>query len=145
MAAQVVVKVDPVVSGIASDDLLRYFYYGGVIHCGLKEWRGALECFRCATTLPAIALSAISVESFKKMALVSLIVHGKKVELPAYTPKPMSNFAKSGSDVKAYEAIAAKFGEESPQALEDEVERHAVQLGRDRNYGLAKQVLFSGS
>ena len=56
---------------------LLYYYYGGMIYAALKNYDRALYFFEVAITTPALAVSHIMLEAYKKYILVSLILHGK--------------------------------------------------------------------
>jgi len=75
-------EVSPDSTGVTPKDMLLYYYYGGMVLTGLKEYKKAIFFFRQAISTPAIVLSAIMVESYKKYILVSLLVHGKVMALP---------------------------------------------------------------
>lgn len=55
---------------------LLYYYYGGMIYTAVKNYERALYFFEVAITTPAVAMSHIMLESYKKYILVSLILHG---------------------------------------------------------------------
>lgn len=79
-------------------DVLLYFYYGGMAYIGAKDLRKAyhflklvknkikkLQLFTClfkkknifkAVTMPSSVLSSIMIEAYKKLILVSLLLHG---------------------------------------------------------------------
>jgi COP9 signalosome complex subunit 3 len=65
------------VASATSKDVLLYFYYGGLVLTGAKEFKKALGFFKIVVTHPATTLSAIMVEAYKKFLLISLIVNGK--------------------------------------------------------------------
>lgn len=73
-------------SGITVAEVLLYHYYGGMVYCGLKRWRDAANLLKTVLAVPATAVSAISVEAYKKYALASLLAHGSLPALPKYTP-----------------------------------------------------------
>ena len=56
---------------------LLYYYYGGMIYAALKNYDRALYFFEVAITTPAMAVSHIMLEAYKKYILISLILHGK--------------------------------------------------------------------
>jgi hypothetical protein len=60
-------------TGIEPVDYLQYYYYGGMVYCGLKKFAKALEFFQMALTCPSKVLSAIQVEAYKKYVCCSLI------------------------------------------------------------------------
>lgn len=49
-----------------------------------------------AITTPAMAVSHIMLEAYKKYILVSLILHGKVQQLPKYTSQIVGRFIKVG-------------------------------------------------
>lgn len=56
---------------------LLYYYYGGMIYTAMKNYERALYFFEVAVSTPALAMSHIMLESYKKYILISLILHGK--------------------------------------------------------------------
>lgn len=56
---------------------LLYYYYGGMIYTAVKKYERAQYFFRVCITTPALAVSHIMLEAFKKYILVSLILEGK--------------------------------------------------------------------
>ena len=56
---------------------LLYFYYGAMIYTALKKFERALYFLEVVITTPAMAVSHIMLEAYKKYILVSLILHGK--------------------------------------------------------------------
>uniref|UniRef100_A0A3B4FCS1 COP9 signalosome complex subunit 3 n=1 Tax=Pundamilia nyererei TaxID=303518 RepID=A0A3B4FCS1_9CICH len=73
---------------------LCYYYYGGMIYTGLKNFERALYFYEQAITTPAMAVSHIMLEAYKKYILVSLILHGKVQQLPKYTSQIVGRFIK---------------------------------------------------
>lgn len=60
---------------------LLYYYYGGMIYTATKNYDRAQYFFRVCITTPALAVSHIMLEAFKKYILISLILEGKVVFL----------------------------------------------------------------
>lgn len=56
---------------------LLYYYYGGMVYTALKKYERALYFFEVCITTPAMAMSHIMLEAYKKFLMVSLIVEGK--------------------------------------------------------------------
>uniref|UniRef100_A0A4W2FM20 COP9 signalosome complex subunit 3 n=1 Tax=Bos indicus x Bos taurus TaxID=30522 RepID=A0A4W2FM20_BOBOX len=73
---------------------LCYYYYGGMVYTGLKNFERALYFYEQAITTPAMAVSHIMLESYKKYILVSLILLGKVQQLPKYTSQIVGRFIK---------------------------------------------------
>ncbi|CAM9342461.1 unnamed protein product, partial [Discosporangium mesarthrocarpum] len=131
-------SVDPRKTGLTPVHFLRYFYYSGVVHVGTKRWKDAVDNFRMVISTPANTLSALVVEAYKKLVLVSLIFSGKLTPLPKYTSHVVSRQLKS--HIKEYIMVDNKF-----QAGDVEKLKAAVTNGReifiqDGNMGLVKQV-----
>ncbi|TRY64551.1 hypothetical protein DNTS_008226 [Danionella cerebrum] len=133
---------------------LCYYYYGGMIYTGLKNFERALYFFEQVTgplfpvtlsdlqgarsqaiTTPAMAVSHIMLEAYKKYILVSLILHGKVQPLPKYTSQiPLSN---------AYHELAQVYSSNSAAELRALVNKHSEAFARDANTGLVKQCVSS--
>ncbi|CAK4129751.1 unnamed protein product [Aphanomyces euteiches] len=94
-------------SAVRSIHVLEYFYYGGMIYTGLKQFRDAAAFFSMALTTPAHVLSAVVVESYKKYILVSLLADGEVSPLPKSTPLVVSRNIES--HVAPYLAFATAF------------------------------------
>uniref|UniRef100_A0A8C1A1T9 COP9 signalosome complex subunit 3 n=2 Tax=Cyprinus carpio TaxID=7962 RepID=A0A8C1A1T9_CYPCA len=120
---------------------LCYYYYGGMIYTGLKDFERALYCFEQAITTPAMAVSHIMLEAYKKYILVSLILHGKVQQLPKYTSQIVGRFIKPLSN--AYHELAQVYASNNPAELRAVVSRHGETFTRDNNSGLVKQCLSS--
>uniref|UniRef100_A0A671PVM7 COP9 signalosome complex subunit 3-like n=1 Tax=Sinocyclocheilus anshuiensis TaxID=1608454 RepID=A0A671PVM7_9TELE len=120
---------------------LCFYYYGGMIYTGLKNSERALYFFEQAITTPAMAVSHIMLEAYKKYILVSLILHGKLQQLPKYTSQIVGRFIKPLSN--AYHELAQVYATNNPSELCALVNRHSETFARDNNTGLVKQCLSS--
>uniref|UniRef100_A0A671LVZ9 COP9 signalosome complex subunit 3 n=1 Tax=Sinocyclocheilus anshuiensis TaxID=1608454 RepID=A0A671LVZ9_9TELE len=120
---------------------LCYYYYGGLIYTGLKNFERALYFFEQAITTPAMAVSHIMLEAYKKYILVSLILHGKLQQLPKYTSQIVGRFIKPLSN--AYHELAQVYATNNPSELRTVVNKHNETFARDNNSGLVKQCLSS--
>lgn len=60
-----------------SKHFLLYYYYGGMIYTAMKNYDRALYFFEVVVTVPAMVVSHIMLEAYKKYILVSFILHGK--------------------------------------------------------------------
>jgi len=54
------------VTCVTPKDMLLYYYYGGMIYTGLKKYHKAFNFFRMVVSAPAVVLSSIMVEAYKK-------------------------------------------------------------------------------
>nr|XP_055132694.1 LOW QUALITY PROTEIN: COP9 signalosome complex subunit 3-like [Symphalangus syndactylus] len=118
-----------------------YYYYGGMIYTGLKNFERALYFYEQAITTPAMAVSHIMLESYKKYILVSLILLGKVQQLPKYTSQIVGRFIKPLSNV--YHELAQVYSTNNPLELQNLVNKHSETFTRDNNMGLEKQFLSS--
>uniref|UniRef100_A0A672KUS4 COP9 signalosome complex subunit 3 n=1 Tax=Sinocyclocheilus grahami TaxID=75366 RepID=A0A672KUS4_SINGR len=94
-----------------------------------------------AITTPAMAVSHIMLEAYKKYILVSLILHGKLQQLPKYTSQIVGRFIKPLSN--AYHELAQVYATNNPSELRTVVNKHSETFARDSNTGLVKQCLSS--
>lgn len=65
-----------------------------MIYAALKNLERALYMFEACITCPALAVSHIMVEAYKKWTLISLIVNGKVNPLPKYTGGVVNRYVK---------------------------------------------------
>uniref|UniRef100_A0A8C6MG88 COP9 signalosome subunit 3 n=1 Tax=Nothobranchius furzeri TaxID=105023 RepID=A0A8C6MG88_NOTFU len=120
---------------------LCYYYYGGMIYTGLKNFERALYFYEQAITTPAMAVSHIMLEAYKKYILVSLILHGKVQQLPKYTSQIVARFIKPLSN--AYHELAQVYATNNPAELRSLVNKRSETFTQDNNTGLVKQCLSS--
>jgi COP9 signalosome complex subunit 3 len=128
-------------TGVTAKDMLLYYYYGGMVYTGLKEYKRALIFFKTVVTAPAVVLSSIMVEAYKKYILLSLIVHGKILSLPRYTSSVVQRYHKTS--FPQYQEFATAFGTHSTDDLHKVAELHAEIFHKDKNFGLVKQCIQS--
>mmetsp|Transcript_18168 Transcript_18168/g.51685 ORF Transcript_18168/g.51685 Transcript_18168/m.51685 type:complete len:684 (-) Transcript_18168:832-2883(-) len=68
------------------EDFLLYFYYGAMIHIGLKEYPRAIQFLNLVLCCPGTCVSAIQIDAWKKLVLVHLIEHGEGPQTPKSSP-----------------------------------------------------------
>jgi COP9 signalosome complex subunit 3 len=134
-----VFKIGPELTGIESVDTRLYFYYGGVCFAGMKRFDKALQFFEAAISTPAVVISAIMVEAYKKYILVSLCHKGEVPTLPRYTHASLVRVFKQM--FPAYEEFMNSFATRSVEDLSKVAENHAEQFTKDKNIGLVKQAI----
>ena len=61
-------EVVPSATGVVPKDFLLYCYYGGACLCAVKRFAPAVDLFMQALAAPALALNAIQLACYKKMA-----------------------------------------------------------------------------
>lgn len=133
--------LDPSATGITPREVMRYYYYGGMIYAGLKEYRKALEFFKMVFTMPALTLSAIMVEAYKKYVLVSLLVHGQLVPMPKHTSSVVQRSLKTLCS--QYGELATAYSTSSTDEVHKVATTHSGIFDKDKNFGLVKQVIQS--
>lgn len=128
-------------SNYEAKHFLMYYYYGGMIYTGLKNYERALYFYEVALTTPAMAVSHIMLEAYKKYITVSLILHGKVLTLPKYTSQVVARFIKPLS--QAYHELLTAYGTNNPDDFKTAMLKNKDIFVRDNNYGLVKQCLSS--
>ncbi|XP_017891015.1 COP9 signalosome complex subunit 3-like [Ceratina calcarata] len=122
-----------------SKHFLLYYYYGGMIYTALKNYDRALDFFEVCVTTTATGISYIMIEAYKKYILVSLILHGKILNLPKYTSQVIYRYIKPLS--QQYQELANAYQISNCDVILSVVTKHQELFMRDRNMGLVKQVL----
>lgn len=136
---QPVYDIDPAKTGMTTRDLLLYCMYGGMIYTGRRKYPEALQIFVQGLTVPSYAVNAITIATYKKYALVSLIHNGHVATLPKFTPSAVTRSIKS--DAQAYTDLATAYSSKKPQDLPALVEKHQALFSEDGNMGLVNLVL----
>lgn len=120
---------------------LQYYYYGGMIYLALKQYERALYFFEVIITTPALAVSHIMLEGYKKYLLVYLIVHGKAPNLPKNVSQAICRFIKPLS--QPYLDLVSVYTNNNCLELTHLLAKYSEVLARDENTGLGKQILSS--
>jgi len=136
-----VTEIEPMKTDIQPVDALLYFYYGGMVYIGLKQYRRARDFFSLAISAPAQVLSAIVVECYKKFILVSLLIEGQVGTLPKYTSNSVLRQLKSLT--QSYSDFAKAYQTHKQQSLQESYQKHLAEFDKDHNAGLAAQVVQS--
>jgi len=136
-----VYDVNPDNTCLSPRDMLLYYYYGGMIYTGLKENKKALAFFRQAIAAPAIVLSLIMVEAYKKYILLSLLVHGRVLSLPRYTSSVVQRHHKTA--FPQYHEFANAYSTLSTDDLHKVADQYSEIFIKDKNLGLVKQCIQS--
>lgn len=123
--------------------LLLYYYYGGMIYTAMKDFDRALYFFEVCVTTPALAMSHIMLEAYKKYILVSLILHGKVIPVPKYSSQVITRFMKPLS--QAYHDVATTYQSSSSDDLRNDMTKYRDVFIRDNNLGLVKQVTIENN
>jgi len=135
-----ILEVDSTNLNVSAKDYLSYFYYAGMVCIGLKKFNKALEMFKLALTIPAVVMSLIMVETYKKYILVSLLVHGNVEPLPKYASSIVNRMK---GWLVPYQEFATAFSTNSTEDLHKCGQAHSEVFNKDRNFGLIKQCIQS--
>lgn len=120
---------------------LLYYYYGGMLYTAVRKYERALYFFETAISTPALAMSHIMLESYKKYILVSLILHGKVVPIPKYSSQVIARFMKPLSH--AYHDLSCAYHSSNCDEVRNVANKYRETFIRDMNMGLVKQVVAS--
>jgi len=118
--------------------ILLYFYYAGLVCAGLKKFREALYFFEACIRVPAVTLSHIMLEAFKKFVLISLIYNGNVPPAPKCALQVVNRILKPNAT--PYMDLANAFVTHNPVELNSVICKHQDVIRRDENHGLIKQV-----
>ncbi|XKL62575.1 hypothetical protein PGB90_002408 [Kerria lacca] len=119
---------------------LLYYYYGGMIYTAVKNFERALYFYEIVITTPAMTVSHIMLEAYKKYILVSLLINGKIINVPKHTSQVLGRFIRPLS--QAYSDLATAYQTSNYEEFSLCFIEFKI-LYRDKNMGLAKQVLAS--
>ncbi|KOX73551.1 COP9 signalosome complex subunit 3 [Melipona quadrifasciata] len=84
-------------------------------------------------------VSYIMLEAYKKYILVSLILHGKVLNLPRYTSQVVNRYMKPLG--QQYQELATAYQMNSCEEVQNIITKYQQLFTRDHNMGLVKQVL----
>ena len=131
--------VDTDITGLTPRDMLLYYYYGGLVYIGVKEFSKAYNFFDSAMQVPALALNAIMVESAKKLVLVSLLVHGKYLGISKNASNLVHRHMKTFCSL--YIDFATAFERDDVEKAYKILNDNTQIIKDDNNLGLVKQCL----
>lgn len=109
-----------------------------MIYSALKNYDRAMYFFEAAVSTPALAMSYIMLESYKKYILVSLISEGRLSCIPKYSSQVLTRFIKPLS--MPYLQLAKAYENMSSDELRTVAVAHQDTFARDRNTGLVRLV-----
>jgi len=112
-----------------------------MIYTALKNFKQALYFYEVAVTTPALAMSHIMLESYKKYILVSIIELGKVQSVPKSASQVIGRFMKPLSH--AYHDLGTAYATGSSDEVRNVVLKQKDTYERDKNFGLVKQVVSS--
>eukprot|EP00968_Pinguiococcus_pyrenoidosus_P002940 scaffold172_cov254-Pinguiococcus_pyrenoidosus.AAC.14 len=127
--------------GLESEDILKYFFYGGYVLTGLMRFREAVGLFQLCVTMPSQGeVSAISLSAYKKMLLVNLLAGGERSALPKNVHPNVQEALRSRT--RPYMEIANAFcpSGASIRDVDLKLAEHRQILENDSNLGIARQL-----
>ena len=75
--------ITSVMKGTQAIEILTYNYYRGLLNTGLQRFPQAIECFRKVLSQPTNILHQVHLESYYKLTILNLIVHGETFDMKA--------------------------------------------------------------
>lgn len=127
---------------LTHSDVLQYFYYAALIYIKLDRLRDAIDALETCISSPAVAISAIHMDAYKKLVLVQLLAYGKTSAVPKYTPQVVTRTFKQLA--QPYVALVAAYESRdkgSEAQLQRLVEDKRYAFEKDRNTGLVRRVV----
>jgi len=124
-----------------SASILAFFYYSGIVLTWNKEYEAAEKCFELVAFSPALAVpSWIVICAYRKLILVSLIVHGR---VPPATALRFRSFTEmrgfpEEAHMQVYETLAMNYHELRLNGFRSARSNFEKYLKVDGNFGLVK-------
>lgn len=112
-----------------------------MIYTAVKNYERAMYFFEVSISTPALAMSHIMLESYKKYILVSLILHGKQISVPKYSSQVICRFMKPIS--QHYHELSNAYINGSCEEVRNIMFKYNDVFTRDSNLGLVKLVVAS--
>lgn len=109
---------------------LQYYYYGGMIYATQKNYERSLYFFEVVLSTPAVCMSSIMCEAYKKYVLVSLIWRGNLTPLPKYTSQIVSRHIRPR--YFHYNDLVKAYATNNIQELSNMISRHFETFNRVR-------------
>jgi len=133
--------IQPDRTGTNPKEMLLYYYYGGMIYLGRKEYEKAYSFFETSLTVPSYALNAIMVESFKKYILTSLLLNGRYTGIPKNASNVVHRHMKLYC--QPYLEFATAFDKHDTDKCGLNSAQYLEVYKKDNNNGLIKQCLHA--
>jgi len=139
----VIYCIDPGLAPLTATDILLYFYYGGLLLTGRRQYKQASEFFLMAVTLPTGVTNSIMVAALKKLILVSFIHGGEQMKLPKQTSQPVMKALKSecGPYTELVNLAVSSKHTEAGSEISNFVNNKVDVWRADGNYGLIKLIV----
>jgi COP9 signalosome complex subunit 3 len=126
---------------LSAQDVILYYYYGGLVYMGLKKFEQASEFFQMAINAPAQVTSAIQIEAYKRLLIIDLIAFGKPTPLPKYLSAAVGKALRS--NIKGYDDFAKAYESGNLKHITDKFQQNEQTFARDGMTGLVKQSIVA--
>jgi COP9 signalosome complex subunit 3 len=112
-----------------------------MVYASVKDWDRALFMFTMCITVPAMAVSHVMLEAYKKHLVISLIHCRKLVPLPKYTSSVVNRFFKHLA--LPYHDLANAYAQNDVDEFKNLIVRHTetfqrfvkiAQMNKNRNF-----------
>lgn len=134
------IDADTSITPLTHSDVLQYFYYAALIYIKLDRLHDAIDALETCISSPAVAVSAIHMDAYKKLVLVQLLADGKTSRVPRYTPQLITRmFNMSAQPYTLFVAAYEKWGD--TQEVYRLAEEYHNAFEKDRNVGLIRRCL----
>lgn len=127
----------PETHGTTALHVLRYFFFAGMLSCGLKEWSSACDHFaQCLAVPTSDCISIFQLQASKKLMLCSVLATGTA---QTTLPEPLSALEKAiRPQVEPYVLFARLLESGQLPAIDRAFSAMTKLLTEDGNLGLAK-------
>jgi len=136
---QKILDIQPELTGLTPTDMLLYYFYGGNVYVGLKQFVKAERFYDTGLTVPAFAQSAIMVEIFKRFVLVQLLNHGNFLGINKSASNIVHKHMKSFCS--SYIDFANAFTDGDAEVLKNVAKEKKKEFAEDKNMGIINQCI----
>ncbi|GAC72856.1 COP9 signalosome, subunit CSN3 [Moesziomyces antarcticus T-34] len=136
------IDADTSITPLTHSDVLQYFYYAALIYIKLERLHDAIDALETCVSSPAVAVSAIHMDAYKKLVLVQLLADGKTSPVPKYTPQPVTRTYRTlAQPYLAFTAAYERYDAKAAPDLHQIVDEKKDAFEKDRNLGLVRRCL----
>jgi hypothetical protein len=126
-------------------EYLRFHYLKGVIYYGNDLLQDALKEFNTVLQTPAMEISKVSINAWKKLVLVKCTLDQKDVlKLPNGVSQAVSRYFKGYSNlessVEVYKHLGEKYASMNLNQLDKFLHHHSNELQADGNWGMIQRL-----
>jgi hypothetical protein len=131
-------------TGVKGEHCVMFFYYIGSIALILKQTSKAYGFYEQAISVPCKAIHAASIESYKKLILLRLLIDGTEYHAGRLVGQKF-NAAIRSPDVEPYTVLANFFSEIGKnkgnfEEIQSHIHKYEMKWTSDQNKGLIKKL-----